>query len=255
MATDYISLLNLTYEIEGLLMLHINRGEEASPEMTRLLQEKIRRLAAEGIKDQGNRTNLTNPIAEAAPTTPDTPISATTQATQTSQATPISESSTTSKPSPITPISPIPPIDTDEYNDDFSETEATPDQEAIAVNAIEEETEDANTTVDKFDTPATKISTSPVEELPTIADTTIRLEEKLARDRARDIFKAFTINDKFRFRRELFRNSQEEFDETLYVIAQMNNFDEAEEYFYNDLCWNPESEDVKEFMDVVKKHF
>ena len=232
MATDYISLLNLTYEIEGLLMLHINRGEEASPEMTRLLQEKISRLAAEGIKDrrdQGDRTDLTNrtnPIAESAPAT------LISETTETSPITPIS---------PISPISPIPPIDTDEYNDDFSEAAATPDQEAIAANAIEEETEDANT-------PA-------IGETPTIADTTIRLEEKLARDRARDIFKAFTINDKFRFRRELFRDSQEEFDETLYVIAQMNNFDEAEEYSYNDLCWNPESENVKEFMDIVKKHF
>ena len=46
MATDYISLLNLTYEIEGLLMLHINRGEESAPEMTRLLEEKVNRLAS-----------------------------------------------------------------------------------------------------------------------------------------------------------------------------------------------------------------
>ena len=98
MATDYISLLNLTYEIEGLLMLHINRGEEASPEMTRLLQEKISRLAAEGIKDrrdQGDRTDLTNrtnPIAESAP------------------ATLISETTETSPITPISPISPISPI-------------------------------------------------------------------------------------------------------------------------------------------------
>ncbi|MDE6116113.1 MAG: hypothetical protein K2G33_01225, partial [Duncaniella sp.] len=75
------------------------------------------------------------------------------------------------------------------------------------------------------------------------------------RERAKDIFKAFTLNDKFRFRREVFRNSQDEFDETLDVISQMNTFDEAEEYFYNDLCWDADNEDVKEFMDTVRKHF
>ncbi|MDE5694002.1 MAG: hypothetical protein K2I09_08835 [Duncaniella sp.] len=81
------------------------------------------------------------------------------------------------------------------------------------------------------------------------------LEEKLARERARDIFRAFTLNDKFRFRRELFRNSQDEFDETLNVISQMSSITEAEEYIFDDLCWDPDNEDVKAFMDVVAKHF
>lgn len=86
-------------------------------------------------------------------------------------------------------------------------------------------------------------------------DTPLSLDEKLARERARDIFRAFTLNDKFRFRRELFRNSQEEFDETLNIISQMSTIEEAQEYIYDDLCWDPANEDVKAFMDVVTKHF
>lgn len=81
------------------------------------------------------------------------------------------------------------------------------------------------------------------------------LDERIARERARDIKKAFTINDKFRFRRELFHDSQEEFDETLDIISGMASFGEAEEYFYDDLCWNPSDTEVMAFMETVSRHF
>ncbi len=81
------------------------------------------------------------------------------------------------------------------------------------------------------------------------------LDERLARERARDINKAFTLNDKFRFRRDLFRGSETDFDETLDVISGMADFSEAEEYFYDDLCWDPEDPAVKEFMEIVARHF
>lgn len=90
---------------------------------------------------------------------------------------------------------------------------------------------------------------------PGVQPDQLTLEEKLARERARDIFKAFTLNDKFRFRRELFRDSQEEFDDALRVISGMSDVSEAEEYVYDDLCLDPDNEDVKAFMDVVIKHF
>ncbi len=35
----------------------------------------------------------------------------------------------------------------------------------------------------------------------------------------------------------------------------MSSITEAEEYIYDDLCWDPDNEDVKAFMDVVAKHF
>lgn len=35
----------------------------------------------------------------------------------------------------------------------------------------------------------------------------------------------------------------------------MSSIDEAEEYFYEDLCWDPDNEHVKAFMEVVAKHF
>lgn len=137
------------------------------------------------------------------------------------------------------------------------------DSEATAASALAEEDMmasepvTADETVTSTSTPAHVEATCCPESqaINESIETPQSLEEKLARERAKDIFRAFTLNDKFRFRRELFRNSQDEFDDTLNVISQMSSITEAEEYIYDDLCWDPDNEDVKAFMDVVSKHF
>ncbi len=137
-------------------------------------------------------------------------------------------------------------------NEAENKIENKAENEAIAASALEEEKMMAEEPVPAPAKPEAE------PEMPVVndtIDTPLSLEEKLARERARDIFRAFTLNDKFRFRRELFRNSQEEFDDTLNVISQMSTIAEAEEYIYDDLCWDPANEDVKAFMDVVTKHF
>lgn len=64
-----------------------------------------------------------------------------------------------------------------------------------------------------------------------------------------------TINDKFRFRRELFGNSDVDLAEALQVASQMSTVEEVEEYFYNDLCFDPADDAVKDFIRVVtSKH-
>lgn len=203
---DMTGLLNLAYEIEGLLMLHINRGDEASAEMSDLLVRKARQLA-EGLEES------------AAPDLDIVPEAAVA----------VEESAPVPAPAPIpapvaAPVSEVPA----EAEEPAAEAEA----EEVAESARFEEAEDAG-------------------EEPAV----LTLDEKLARERAADISKAFTLNDRFRFCRELFRNSNDEFKETLEVIGTMSDMEEAEEYFYNDLCWDPEKDEVKEFMAIVAKHF
>lgn len=65
----------------------------------------------------------------------------------------------------------------------------------------------------------------------------------------------FTLNDRFRFKRELFGNSDADFNNTLALVASMENYDEAEDYFLNELQWDPAREDVKDFLDILKKYF
>lgn len=65
----------------------------------------------------------------------------------------------------------------------------------------------------------------------------------------------FSINDKFRFKRKLFNDSDVDFNNSLAIIASMDNYDEAEEYFMSDLQMDPMSADVISFLNIVKKYF
>lgn len=206
---DMTGLLNLAYEIEGLLMLHINRGDEASAEMTDLLVRKARQLA-EGLEESA---------APDLDTVPETVVA-------------VEKPAPVPAPAPVAAPVPEIPAEAEEPATEAEKQTADAESEEVAESVQFEEAEDAG-------------------EEPAV----LTLDEKLARERAADISKAFTLNDRFRFCRELFRNSNDEFKETLEVIGTMSDMEEAEEYFYNDLCWDPEKEEVKEFMAIVAKHF
>lgn len=70
-----------------------------------------------------------------------------------------------------------------------------------------------------------------------------------------DLRKMFTLNDTFLFRRELFGGDNAEMTDTLELIASMRSLDEVEEYVYDDLQWNPEDENVRDFMGIVANFF
>lgn len=69
------------------------------------------------------------------------------------------------------------------------------------------------------------------------------------------VLKAFTLNDKFYFIREVFGGNEEDFNETLKVLDSIDNFAEAEEYIYDDMMLDRENADVKKFMDVIKRAY
>lgn len=70
-----------------------------------------------------------------------------------------------------------------------------------------------------------------------------------------DIRKMFTLNDNFKFRRELFDNSQERYAQALTDIEQMESMAQAEEHFYNELNWDKENPEVNEFMAIISVYF
>ncbi len=65
----------------------------------------------------------------------------------------------------------------------------------------------------------------------------------------------FSLNDKFRFRRELFGNSDVDMAEALQVAESMSSVEEVEDYFYNDLCWDSNKEEVVDFLRVITARF
>lgn len=65
----------------------------------------------------------------------------------------------------------------------------------------------------------------------------------------------FSINDRYRFKRELFHGSDVDFNTTLSLVASMDGYDEAEDYFLNDLQWDEKSPDVIDFLEMLKNYF
>ena len=65
----------------------------------------------------------------------------------------------------------------------------------------------------------------------------------------------FSINDRYRFRRELFNGSDVDFNTTLSLVASMDDYEEAEDYFLDELQWDDKSPDVIDFLEILKNYF
>lgn len=163
-----------------------------------------------------------------------------------------------------------------EYLDNLSQTEETPETNATEQTeeepveetpAAEEPTTEEETLPETDDTQEEAEDDTPEEtenyagEEPAVPedDNTpterITIDEAFIRNKSKDLRSAFSINDSFRFRRELFGNSAAEMADAINLAEAMQTFDEAEEYFYGDLGWDKDSEEVKEFMTIIRNHF
>lgn len=94
-------------------------------------------------------------------------------------------------------------------------------------------------------------------ETPVVQNRTepICVDEKLSRKISGDIRKSFTLNDKFLYRRELFGNSAQQYNEAMDLISEMKNYNEAETYFLDNYGWSPDNHHVKNFMKILFNHF
>ena len=179
----------------------------------------------------------------------------------------------------------------------IEQPEETPEQEAIADNALFEEEADAdidnnvepqaadNTpqldyeeeymeesdrqesetqtvpqpTPRSVPQPAPQLDQQPAQQAHiniTIDETGIDVNQSAFAQKARgDIRKVFTLNDIFRFRRQLFGNSQERYTKALTDISRMKSTYEAENYIYNTLGLDKENIDVKDFMKIISAYF
>lgn len=210
-------LLNLSFEIEGLVMLLRERADCAPNEVLPLLRDKV----AELNRLAGNATDADSE-RQSQPATEPAPQPEAEEETEEAQSEAIAEASA--------------PEEAEKAAD-----EEAADEAAVVASAEYEEISDTDISLQPslFDAP----------------ESVERIDARLARESARDIHRALTINDRFRFKRELFGNSDAQLNDALDVIAAMNSYDEAEDYFYNDLVWDKDSEDVKDFMNVVANHF
>ncbi len=83
----------------------------------------------------------------------------------------------------------------------------------------------------------------------------IKLDEMLCRREAKDLTRAFTLNDKFRFTRELFDGDKTRFADALNMLMAMRSLDEARDYLAADLAIDPDSEAGADFITIITNHF
>lgn len=69
-----------------------------------------------------------------------------------------------------------------------------------------------------------------------------------------NLAKAFTLNDRFRFKRELFGGDDADFTDTLQLLSEMDSYAEAEDYLLKDMMWDKEDPAVADFLAILAQN-
>lgn len=80
-------------------------------------------------------------------------------------------------------------------------------------------------------------------------------ERPASEPKGRNLAAAFSLNDRYLYSRELFEGSMKMFDSTLRFLEGVENFSDIEDYFYNELQWDPDNPHVATFLDILRPHF
>ena len=228
------SMLREVLELEGLLMVADSRGDETPDAVFTLIKEKIEQLReyTSCLPDVAvdEQVDKQEPIVEPE----DEPV-------YVLEAEPEEEIELEIEPE----VEAEPEIEEEPELEEELEAEDEPEEEIEAepepeiVPEIEAE-------------PEPEIIKNVDETAP---DAIITLDEAFIRNKAKDLKSAFSLNDTFRFRRELFGNSAADMNDAIDLVNAMNSYEEAEDYFINDLGWDAESDEVGEFMEIIRNHF
>lgn len=83
----------------------------------------------------------------------------------------------------------------------------------------------------------------------------IPLYELIEKKRLADFRKAFNLNDRFRFRRELFGGDENKMNQAIEAINTIDTLNDALAYLELNFNWNREDEPVKEFITLLEKRY
>lgn len=270
-------LLNLTYEIEGLLLLLQDRGNTAPSSIKALIAKKSAQLAAETATAVGEVTSIAS-VADVLPAVSEVKVAQVNSATEVLPVAEVAkvvmaESSVSvdsaivdsavsiSEETLVTPVAVNAPVAVVDEAEKAPEVAIEASKESnIEIESPEQVAQATELPADAEKAPKAMIAERESEdegmaEEDAVAVEPIRLDEKLAREGSRDLRKAFSLNDRFRFRRELFGNSDIEMTDTLNLVEAMTNYAEAVDYFMSDLQWDEENPDVADFLAIIQKHF
>lgn len=250
-------LLTTVYELEGLLLVVNKHGDDTPAEVIEALKSK-----AQAVDALARQVSIPSAAAPSEPA--EEPAESETEAATAEE---VTEEAIvqTPKEAPVeaVPLHTAPVVEEVEESIQEKEIETPqpqPEETAVASHdtAMEEEEDTAVDDDDDDELPDDGFDDdddSQDEEDSTDEGDALSVEEKVQRSKSKDLRRAFSINDRYRFRRELFGNSNIEMSDAINMVMCMHSLDEAEDYFYGDLNWEKTSPEVKDFMEIIKNHF
>lgn len=141
-------------------------------------------------------------------------------------------------------------VKTEPEADDIEEETPLTVEEAEEIEDTEDSAEDTSDGILNAEK-ETEVISEP-EPVRPLSDT-LKVDELIARKESADLRRAFTLNDKFRFRRTIFGGSDEKFSLTLQQLEAMPDFDAAMSHLEDILPENGEDND--DFIAIIKAHF
>ncbi|MDL2220960.1 hypothetical protein LJC35_00225 [Parabacteroides sp. OttesenSCG-928-N08] len=81
------------------------------------------------------------------------------------------------------------------------------------------------------------------------------LSELLEKQNLSDFRKAFSLNDRFRFRRELFDNNETKMNSVVAELNDLSTLEESLSYIREKLHWDLEQEAAADFIKLLEKRF
>lgn len=287
-------ILSIVYEVEGLLLLAQSKGNDTPNEIYDLIQEKLKVISqsfpskeiisdnsesinqdseseddrshgnladdyddeysyeSEDERSHGNLEDDYDNLNYVEPENEHSPV----EIEDIDKYTPSEIEANNEDNSIITEYEPIEAHIKDESeNDDFIEESDIESVEIVSEDifeSIDSETEELDDDIIELDDID---SYDDIEDDNTVLSEPITIEEKLAIQNTRDLRTAFTINDRFRFKRELFGNKDTELADALNMISAMSSFAEVQEYFFEDLEWDKDNPEVIDFLKIISNYF
>lgn len=272
-------LTRLNVEIEGLLHVLSNRDNE---DLRRMLSEKFNQfshlfteLMADGELDSATADAEEAVLKEAAETLTEDEVKdqaesaevedendAATEAIEREEDVASADNSSTELDDKYEYDDEIIPVelgdfpDTDEDNDSHHTEHEQDDKDADQSSEPVEDSVHHPEQQDQDDASAPAVEHQTIgdrlsEEMPA----EIRVDEMIARKTAGDLSKAFTLNDKLRFRRTLFAADADTFVNTLEKLSTLDTYSQAVTYLTSTFDWNPSDTEVSEFLSIIRPHY
>ncbi|MBO4370639.1 MAG: hypothetical protein J5808_04660 [Paludibacteraceae bacterium] len=70
-----------------------------------------------------------------------------------------------------------------------------------------------------------------------------------------DLRRAIGLNDRFRFRKDLFRGDEKLMNDTIDALDQMSSLNEAMSYVNKNFEWDEDNETMRYLMDMLRRRF